>query len=170
MNILLVVDMQKDFINGTLGTKEAENIVENVIKKIKTYDRENVYATMDTHDTNYLETAEGKKLPIEHCIENTDGWKIHKEIKNLIDEKNIFIKHIFGSLDFVEKVKKLKSVEKIEIVGLCTDICVIVNAILLKTNFPEIEIVVDSKCVAGTTIEKNREALSVMKSCQIDII
>lgn len=170
MNILLVVDMQKDFINGTLGTKEAENIVENVIKKIKTYDREKVYATMDTHDTNYLETAEGKKLPIEHCIENTDGWKIHKEIKNLIDEKNIFIKRIFGSVDFVEKVKSLKEVKKIEIVGLCTDICVIVNAILLKTYFPEIEIIVDSKCVAGTTIEKNREAISVMKSCQIDII
>lgn len=170
MNILIVIDMQKDFINGSLGTKEAVKIVPNVIKKIKTYDKKNVFATMDTHSDDYLNTNEGKKLPIKHCIENTDGWQLQEEIKLLINQENIFKKNYFGSIELVENLKKIKNLEKIEIVGLCSDICVIVNAILLKEYIKNVQIVVDKNCIAGTTKEKNEEAISIMKSCQIDII
>ena len=106
MNILIVIDMQKDFINGSLGTKEAVKIVPNVIKKIKTYDKKNVFATMDTHSDDYLNTNEGKKLPIKHCIENTDGWQLQEEIKLLIHQKNIFKKNYFGSIELVTNLKK----------------------------------------------------------------
>lgn len=179
--ILVVVDMQNDFIDGALGTPEAERIVPAVIEKIKSYPKENVYFTMDTHYAEtYLKTEEGKNLPILHCISDTDGWELHKDILPLVDDFNIYEKHTFGSLPLAHELYgkyfsnkeylSNKEVFEIELVGLCTDICVISNAILLKTLIPEAKISVDVRCCAGTTPEKHYAAIETMKSCQIHIV
>lgn len=167
--ILIVVDMQNDFIDGTLGTKEAVAIVPDVIKKIYSYPREDVYATRDTHLENYLETQEGKYLPVKHCIKGTEGWQIQKDIAQLIDEDHVFDKPTFGSVVLAEEMKKLSEQDELEIelVGLCTDICVVSNALMLKAFLPETKISVDPKCCAGVTPEKHNAALETMKSCQI---
>lgn len=180
-DILIVIDMQKDFIDGALGTKEAENIVENVLNKIEEYIKLNksIYFTMDSHELNYLLTQEGKKLPVEHCIKGTDGWELDSRIKELIDEykldeKNIiFEKNGFGSITLANLLSKTyedSDKTNIEIVGLCTDICVITNAILLKTYMPNSNISVDASCCAGVNQKSHIEALNTMKMCQIDII
>lgn len=170
--ILVVVDMQNDFVRGSLANNEAVKIIPNIIKKINTYPLENRFATRDTHFENYMETMEGKKLSVLHCIKNTKGWEIIDEIKSFINTENIIDKTIFGSIDLVNILKKHDKKENIEIelVGVCTDICVISNAILLKTYFPEREIIVDSKCCAGVTADKHKAALEIMKSCQIEVI
>lgn len=170
--ILVVVDMQNDFVRGSLANNEAVKIIPNIIKKINTYPLENRFATRDTHFENYMETMEGKKLPVLHCIKNTKGWEIIDEIKSFINTENIIDKTIFGANDLVNILKKHDKKENIEIelVGVCTDICVISNAILLKTYFPEREIIVDSKCCAGVTADKHKAALEIMKSCQIEVI
>lgn len=170
--ILVVVDMQNDFVRGSLANNEAVKIIPNIIKKINTYPLENRFATRDTHFENYMETMEGKKLPVLHCIKNTKGWEIIDEIKSFINTENIIDKTIFGAIDLVNILKKYDKKENIEIelVGVCTDICVISNAILLKTYFPEREIIVDSKCCAGVTADKHKAALEIMKSCQIEVI
>ncbi len=167
--ILIVVDMQKDFIDGSLGTKEAVAIVPAVIAKVAGYDRDCVYATRDTHGTDYLQTQEGRNLPVEHCIEGTEGWQIRPEIAALIPEDHIYNKPTFGSLALAEKMQELAASEEIEIelLGLCTDICVISNALLLKACMPEIQISVDASCCAGVTPEKHEAALETMRSCQI---
>lgn len=167
--ILIVVDMQNDFIDGSLGTPEAQRIVPAVIRKIRSYPTENIYATRDTHPLNYLETQEGKYLPVKHCIEGTYGWQIRSEIAELILENHIFNKPIFGSLKLVETMKKLSETEgiEVELIGLCTDICVISNALLLKAAMPEMKISVDAECCAGVTPEKHEAALETMRSCQI---
>lgn len=172
--ILVVVDMQNDFINGSLGTKEAVNIVDNVVKKIEGFDGRVLY-TRDTHLEDYLETQEGKNLPVKHCIENTHGWEIEDTIKSLAKENNstIFDKLTFGSKDLVNELVKLsekEEIEEIQIVGLCTDICVISNALTIKTFLPEISIVVDASCCAGVTEASHLNALNAMKMCQIEII
>ncbi len=167
--ILIVVDMQKDFIDGSLGTKEAAAIVPAVIDKIKTYYRDDVYATRDTHGENYLETQEGRYLPVEHCIKGTPGWEIEPEIASLIDEEHIFDKPAFGSTALAEHLRKTAAGgdTEIELVGLCTDICVISNALMLKAYLPEVRISVDASCCAGVTPEKHAAALETMRSCQI---
>lgn len=171
-NLLIVIDMQNDFIDGSLGTKEAENIVESVVNKIKKYPPENVFATKDTHEADYLSTREGRNLPVEHCIRNTAGWEIEEEIQKLIPISQVFEKGTFGSVALAEKVKELASKEDIaiEMVGLCTDICVISNALLIKAYLPEIDITVDSACCAGVTPDKHEVALETMRSCQINVI
>ena len=170
--ILVVIDMQNDFIDGVLGTKEAYAILPEVVKKIKEYPPEDVFVTRDTHEHNYLDTTEGKHLPVKHCIYGTDGWQLAPEIKQVLSGAEIIDKPTFGSTSLAEMLKLLSQDEKIEIeiCGVCTDICVIANAILLKTYMPEVEITLDSACCAGSTPKKHVEALSVMQSCHINII
>ena len=166
---LIVIDMQNDFIDGSLGTDEAQDIVPAVIRKIRSYPAENVYATRDTHPVDYLMTQEGKYLPVEHCIEGTDGWQIRPEIAELIPDDHIFNKPTFGSAEMAQVLRETLQSEKteIELVGLCTDICVISNALLLKAVMPETRISVDPACCAGVTPEKHQAALETMRSCQI---
>ena len=169
--ILIVVDMQKDFIDGSLGTKEAVAIVPSVIEKIGSYDRNNVYATRDTHQKDYLTTQEGRYLPVEHCIEGTDGWQVEPEIAALIPADHIYNKPTFGSTSLARQMLEMSAEEEIEIelIGLCTDICVISNALLLKANMPEVKISVDKTCCAGVTPQKHDAALETMRSCQIQV-
>ncbi|MBR4456150.1 MAG: cysteine hydrolase [Solobacterium sp.] len=170
-NILVVVDMQNDFVDGSLGTSQAQQILPAVLNKIRSYPSENVYATLDTHDSDYLSSNEGRHLPVEHCISGTQGWRIHPFIADALKHATFFTKPTFGSLALMEALKKENSREPIsvELIGLCTDICVIVNAVLLKTAMPEIEVSVDASCCAGVTPEKHEAALEVMRSCQIDV-
>lgn len=170
--VLVVIDMQNDFIDGTLGTKEAVAIVPNVVKKIKEWDGP-IIATRDTHGNDYLNTSEGKKLPVSHCIKDTEGWMINKEVENALAIKNtIYInKSTFGSTNLPGIIKLItKENMSIEIIGLCTDICVVSNALFLKTHFPETQIAVDASCCAGVTPETHKAALTTMKMCQIEII
>ncbi len=169
--ILIVVDMQNDFIDAALGTKEAVAIVENVKNKIRSYPVEDVIATMDTHGENYMDTQEGKNLPVVHCIKGTEGWKIREDIAELLAGAKIYEKPTFGSVALAEDLKKINEEEEIELelIGLCTDICVVSNALLLKANMPEVTISVDSSCCAGVTPEKHLAALETMRSCQIHV-
>ena len=169
--ILIVVDMQNDFIDGALGTAEACAIVDGVREKILSFPREDVFATRDTHQTDYLNTQEGKYLPVEHCIEGSDGWQIRPELAALIDPANIFNKPTFGSLKLAKHLQELSSKEEIELelIGLCTDICVISNALLLKACMPEVRISVNPACCAGVTPASHEAALTAMRSCQIQI-
>ena len=169
--ILVVIDMQKDFIDGALGTKEAEAIVPAVIEKLCSRDPADIYATRDTHPDNYLDTMEGKNLPVPHCLKGTEGWQIPGEIEKWIPKDHIFDKPTFGSVLLAEKLRDLSRQEEIEVelTGLCTDICVVSNALLLKAYMPEVAISVDSACCAGVTPEKHRAALETMASCQIII-
>ena len=159
--LLVVVDMQNDFIDGSLGTTEAIAIVPNVVAKINNWDGD-IIATQDTHYQNYLETREGKHLPIPHCIINTYGHKINDTVFSAN-------KLTFGSTE-LPKLICGQGYDYIELVGLCTDICVISNAMLLKANYPEIDIAVDSSCCAGVTPESHSAAITTMKMCQIDVI
>lgn len=173
--ILIVVDMQNDFINGSLGTPEAQAILPKVVEKIKN-EREDTYFifTRDTHPVNYLYTAEGKKLPIVHCIENTAGWNIAEEITELFEfMPHIVNKPTFGStelIDYLADIIEDPNDTTIEFCGLCTDICVVSNVLITKAFFPEVAIVVDSKCCAGVTPASHEAALTTMKMCQIDIV
>lgn len=170
MKILVVVDMQNDFVSGSLKNKEAIAIVPKVVEKVKNFDGQVIF-TRDTHTKDYLETKEGKNLPVEHCIAGTDGWNI---ISELLPYANfIFNKGTFGCTSlanylatFAEKVGGLESVE---FIGVCTDICVISNVLLLKASVPEIDILVDASCCAGVTPQKHLAALDAMESCQIII-
>lgn len=170
--ILVVIDMQNDFIDGALGTAEAVNIVDNVANKIKEYSINNVYATRDTHSENYMETNEGKNLPVIHCVRGTKGWQLNEKIETALKGAVVVDKPSFGSVDLAEILKKRSEKENIEIelVGLCTDICVVSNAMILKAYMPEVNISVDSKCCAGVTLESHIKALDTMKMCQINVI
>lgn len=170
MKILIVVDMQNDFIDGSLGAEGALNIIPYVKEKIERFSGEVIF-TMDTHGSDYLETLEGKNLPIIHCIKNTEGWKLREGLYK--EETKIFEKNHFASLDLAEylfSLNKKEKIESIELIGICTDICVISNAILIKSFLPEVEIIVDSKACAGVTSESHEKALATMKMCQIKII
>ena len=173
MRILVVVDMQNDFIDAALGTKEAVAIVDNVVKKISDFDGE-IFVTLDTHYDNYMETSEGKNLPVPHCIKNTAGWQLNSKVKDALAGKayRIVEKVTFGSVDLPSMIaSKFGSIDlDIELVGLCTDICVVSNALLLKANFPEANMTVDASCCAGVTVEKHKAALETMKSCQISVV
>ncbi len=168
--ILIVVDMQKDFVDGSLGTPEAQAIVQNAVKKIENFEG-SIYVTYDTHGENYMETSEGKKLPVPHCIEGTVGWQLDINIEKALSDKTFFPVHkpTFGSVDLPQIIAENHDVNNIEIelIGLCTDICVISNALLLKANFPDITISVDKNCCAGVTPEKHNSAIDVLASCQI---
>lgn len=167
MKYLIVVDMQNDFITGSLGSKLAEKILPQVINKVKTYDGEVIF-TRDTHFENYLSTQEGKNLPVEHCVKDTFGWEICNELKPYA--KTIVDKPSFGSVELPFVIKSFSNdIEEIELCGLCTDICVISNATILKAVFPEVKIKVDSSCCAGVTVESHENALNAMKSIQIEI-
>lgn len=170
MKALICVDMQNDFIDGALGTKEAEAIVPFVKEKLRKARQEDteVIFTRDTHFEDYLTTQEGKKLPVEHCIKNTEGWEISRELEVL--DSVIFDKITFGSVELPEYLKKIKDLEAVELIGLCTDICVISNAMLIKVVFPEITVRVDSSCCAGVTPASHENALNAMKMCQIEVI
>lgn len=167
--ILIVIDMQNDFIDGALGTPEAVAIVENVKAKINEYAPEDIFATMDTHTPDYLNTQEGSNLPVEHCIKGTDGWQIRSDIAELLDGAKIYEKPTFGSTTLAKDIAKIAAKEDIEIelVGLCTDICVASNALLLKAHMPEVKISVDPACCAGVTPESHEAALATMAMCQI---
>lgn len=169
MKILVVVDMQNDFIDGSLGTKEAVSIVPNVIEKIKKYENNHdlIIFTKDTHFDNYLETMEGKKLPVAHCIKGTKGHDIPSDI--LREHDLVIEKLTFGSKDLIKYLEKVEF-EEIELIGLCTDICVISNALLIKAYFPEKKVSVDSSCSAGVTPTSHNEAINTMRMCQIEII
>lgn len=161
---LIVIDMQNDFIDGSLGTKEARAIVPAVQEKIAQYRKEGstILFTRDTHEENYLDTPEGKKLPVKHCIRGTHGWEIEASLDTAgcpIIDKPSFGWTKLGEYDF----------DAIELVGLCTDICVVSNALILKATFPEAAISVDASCCAGVTPETHRAALETMKMCQIDV-
>ena len=160
--------MQNDFINGALGTKEAEAIVPYVKSLIESFDGEVIF-TRDTHYENYMETAEGKSLPVPHCIKGTEGWQIHPELDQL-RRTDAIDKITFGSKELVELLKDKGDIESITFVGLCTDICVISNAMLVKAFYPEIPLAVDAKGCAGVTHESHERALGAMKMCQIKII
>ena len=169
--ILIVIDMQNDFIDAALGTKEAVSIVENVKEKIRSFPVEDVIATMDTHGEDYMQTQEGKNLPVMHCIRGTDGWKIRPDIAELLTGAKIYEKPTFGSTALAADLKELSEKEEIELelVGLCTDICVVSNALLLKAAMPEVKISVDAACCAGVTPQKHLAALETMRSCQIEV-
>ena len=170
MKVLVVVDMQNDFIDGALGTSEAVGIVDKVKAKIKRQLAEGgkVYYTQDTHSPNYLQTAEGQHLPVKHCVEGTEGWKIAPGIYH--EPCQVIRKGTFGSLELAEEIAHLpQPLESIELVGLCTDICVISNALILKASLPEIPIIVDAACCAGVTPESHRNALDAMKMCQVEV-
>ena len=170
--LLIVVDMQNDFIDGTLGTKEAQDIVDKVVHKIDGFDG-SIIATMDTHRDDYAETREGRFLPVLHCVKNTEGWEIEKRVMSALKRKGFKLleKPTFGSVELSKLINEKFNSEKlsIELVGLCTDICVVSNALLLKAAFPETDISVDSSCCAGVTPEKHAAALETMRSCQIEV-
>ena len=167
--LLVVVDMQKDFIDGSLGTEEAVAIVPKVAAKIKEYQDagQEVVFTFDTHSENYLDTQEGKKLPVVHCVKGTKGWEISDRVYK--DGYPVIDKSSFGSLELAEWVQSRGNIDEIELIGLCTDICVISNAMILKAKLPEAAISVNASCCAGVTPQSHANALEAMKMCQIDI-
>ena len=179
MKILIVVDMQNDFIDGALTNKDAQEIVPGIVDMINGWDGP-IFGTLDTHTSDYLLTQEGKNLPIPHCIWNTDGWRMHSDIFNAIRDKgnrdfNI-MKFGFGSPDLCDQIRQIKKglpmdnpIEEIHLVGVCTDICVISNAMLLKSFFTEIPIIVHANLCAGVTKESHNIALKAMSACQIKI-
>ncbi|MBS6194618.1 MAG: cysteine hydrolase [Clostridiales bacterium] len=170
--LLIVVDMQNDFITQALGTPEARAILPAAVEKIKNWDGL-VFYTRDTHHSDYLNTAEGKKLPVPHCIENSEGWELAPEIAACVrPEDLLFDKPTFGSTALAHEAAKLgraNQLSSITLIGLCTDICVISNAMLLKAALPEIEITVDPSCCAGVTPESHENALRAMAMCQITV-
>ena len=170
--ILVVVDMQNDFIDGSLGTPEAEAIVDRVVAKIKEYPEGCIYATRDTHQEDYLQTQEGENLPVVHCVEGTYGWEINDKVKEALGNAVVMNKPSFGSLQLADMMAMEfmghDAAEcEIELVGLCTDICVVSNALLLKASLPEVKISVDPACCAGVTPESHAAALKTMAMCQI---
>ncbi len=172
-HLLIVVDIQKDFVDGALGTAEAVAMVGNAAKKIKDFSGD-IFVTYDTHFENYMETAEGRKLPVPHCIKGTAGWELDQNIANALAGKDFkqVEKLTFGATELPDLVRKVVGNEEFDItlIGLCTDICVVSNALILKANFPEKEIYVDASCCAGVTYETHNAALTTMKMCQINII
>lgn len=166
--ILIVVDMQVDFVDGSLGTPEAQAIVPAVVEKVKAH-RGRVIFTRDTHPADYLRTREGRWLPVEHCIEGSAGWQIVPQLREYARE--IIDKGTFGSIGLARSLAAhADEIGRIELIGLCTDICVVSNALLLKAFVPEVDIEVDSRCCAGVTPEKHLAALETMRSCQIKVL
>lgn len=170
--LLVVVDMQNDFIDGSLGTPEAVAIVENVKNKIREYDLKDVFVTMDTHTPDYLDTQEGRNLPVVHCVKGTEGWQIRSDIRELLQGARIYEKPAFGSTELARDIAAEAAggeISEIELIGLCTDICVVSNALLIKAALPEVPVAVDASCCAGVTPQSHQAALETMKMCQVHI-
>ena len=171
-HFLVVVDMQKDFVDGALGTPEAQQIVENVVRKIREFEG-TVFVTFDTHDEEYLHSSEGRHLPVPHCIKGTPGWELDARVAEALAEKPWIRveKPTFGAVQLPELVEAaaMRQDFTVELIGLCTDICVVSNALLLKANFPEVPIFVDADCCAGVTPASHAAALTTMNMCQITI-
>ena len=186
MKVIVIVDMQNDFINGSLGTQEARDILPVMVKRLRAYESEQplVLFTKDTHSGDYMDTQEGKNLPVPHCIEGTTGWSICKSISSVVDYNSNFLfysddsiirsrihKNTFGSVRLAEIINEYEDeFEEVIFMGVCTDICVASNALLVKAYCPELKITVDASCCAGTTPANHMAALQVMKSCQINVI
>ena len=170
--ILLVIDMQNDFINGALGTPEAEAIVDRVAEEIAKYPAGDVIATRDTHPENYLETQEGRNLPVVHCVKGTSGWELHPRIAAALKDEVVIDKPTFGSKELAEKLALLAELDELDVtlVGLCTDICVVSNALLLKAYLPETPIRVIESCCAGSSLVAHQAALKTMEMCQIEVV
>ena len=168
--LLAVIDMQNDFINGALGTAEAENIVEGVCEKIRCFEGD-IVCTRDTHTEKYTDTLEGKNLPVVHCVKGTQGWQINSDVYKAAIERNAVIidKPSFGSIELAEFAKN-GGYKKVTLIGLCTDICVISNALLLKAYSPEVPVLVIKDLCAGVTEQSHQNAVSAMKMCQIEIL
>ena len=169
MKYLVVVDMQNDFITGSLGSQDAKSIVPEVKRRIENFSGEIIF-TRDTHFSDYLDTQEGKKLPVEHCIKGTWGFEICDELKEFSVGKKVFDKPTFGSLELIEYLKEKGDVESVTLLGLCTDICVISNAFLVKAAFPEAQIAVLKDASRGVSMESHQRALETMAVCQIEIL
>ena len=169
---LIVVDLQKDFVDGALGTPEAVSIVPRVVEKIRQFSGE-IYVTMDTHGTDYLQTSEGRHLPVPHCIRGTEGWQLNQAVAQALAGKDCHMveKPTFGSVQLPQLISQAVKGEtfSLELVGLCTDICVVSNALLLKASFPEVPISVDAACCAGVTPQTHQAALDTMACCQIAV-
>ena len=166
-NILIVVDMQVDFVTGSLGTPEARAIVPAVVEKVKAHEGPVIF-TRDTHAPDYLSTREGRWLPVAHCVEGTDGWQIVPELRPFAAD--VVDKGTFGSAALAKRLAdRADQIGRVELVGVCTDICVVSNALLIKALMPETDIAVDSRCCAGVTPEKHLAALETLRSCQIDV-
>ena len=170
MKVLAIIDMQKDFIDGALGTKEAVAIVPKVAARLAQarVDGETVAFTRDTHHADYLSTQEGRKLPVPHCLEGTDGWQIDAALA--VEDAPVFDKPGFGSPALIEYLRSLPALEGVEFIGLCTDICVITNAMMTKGALPEVPLSVRADCCAGVTPQSHETALQAMRMCQISIV
>ena len=168
MKILVVVDMQKDFIDGALGTPEAVQIVPYVKASIEAFEGK-VLFTRDTHFDQYMDTQEGKNLPVKHCIQGTPGWEIHPQL-DALRKTDPIDKITFGSSELPNVLAREESIESITFMGLCTDICVISNVMITKAFFPEVPVIVDAKGCAGVTVESHKNALAAMKMCQVQIV
>ena len=176
--ILIVIDMQNDFIDGSLGSKEATEIVDGVVNILNQYDIKDIYATLDTHYEDYLNTNEGKHLPVKHCIQGTKGHELNEKLQDKFLIENIFIKNTFGSTALAKHIKNKYLNEEnnkeeeleIDLCGLCTDICVISNALLLKAYMPNANICLYENLTAGVTVELKKQAINVLRSCHITII
>lgn len=178
--VLIIVDMQNDFIDGTLANRAAQECVQPICEYIKNFAKDydtddiSIICTMDTHHDDYMKTSEGLKLPVKHCIVNTPGWLINNQIRDTLskipDEVAVdyVCKSTFGYIEWCDHISE--DIDEIHLVGTCTDICVVSNALILKTYFPEAEIIVHDNMCAGLTKEKHKAALEVMKSCQIEVI
>lgn len=166
MKVLIVVDMQVDFTTGSLGAPHEAAIIPKVVEKVKNFDGTVIF-TRDTHGRDYLSTQEGRKLPVVHCVKGTPGWEICPELQPFA--KTVVDKPSFGSLELAKRLAEMGSVESVELCGLCTDICVISNAMILKAAFPEIPVSVDAACCAGVTVQSHQTALDAMKAVQIEV-
>ncbi len=170
-DILIVVDMQKDFIDGALGTSEAVAIVPAVVDKVCRFKGDIIF-TRDTHFDNYMDTQEGRNLPVPHCIRGSEGWEICKELKPYTKDRLIIDKVTFGAMDLgpiLCKMQEEEEISAITFVGLCTDICVISNVMIAKAFLPEVPVIVDATCCAGVTPDSHNMALASMQTCQVQI-
>ncbi len=178
MKVLVVVDMQKDFVDGSLGGAGPLSIVPSVCGRIRAYSGEEIVATLDTHGADYLSRLEGRKLPVVHCVEGTPGWRLDARVAEALRDAEAhgarvsrFNKPTFGTTAVAKHLQTLKNApESIEICGLCTDICVVSNALILRAFFPDTPMLCDHTCCAGTSQEAHDAALAVMRSCQIDVL
>ena len=172
--ILIVVDMQNDFVDGALGSEQAKAILPNVVKKINDFDGDDVFVTYDTHYDNYMSTLEGAKLPVPHCIDGTYGHELNADVNASLKGKNRtdIVKTTFGTFEIARILKEKYPGEEIEaeVIGLCTDICVISNVLILRASYPNAVIKVDASCCAGVSEATHQAALDAMNCCQIDII
>lgn len=177
--ILVLIDVQNDFIGGALRNEDAIAAVPNIVRKVKEFNGDYIFLTQDTHDNDYLSSKEGQKLPVVHCVDGTDGWAIEKSVAQAVNEKQhgdkmiveTLVKPTFGSLDLAREISKIQGDLEIEFVGFCTDICVVSNALLVKAEvYDRAKIAVDASCCAGVTPRTHKAALDTMRMCQIDVI